>query len=71
MPFIIIFNIIVCVVILGVLLTIIGCSIASKDNKKPSDKQEIVQLKIDKVRNIAYLVFVCVLVLMIVVNLIF
>ena len=72
MPFIVVFNIIVCVLLGGVLLTILGCSVATKDNiKRKGEKSESVQYKINKIRNITYLVFGCVMVLMLIVNLIF
>ena len=72
MPFIIVFNIIVCVIVAGVIFTILGCSVASKDNaKKKGEKAEKLNAVIDKVRAIAYLVFFATLVLMIIINLIF
>lgn len=72
MPFIIVFNIIVCVLIAVILLVVLGCGVATKDNKKRTgEKAEITQLKIDKVRNIAYLVFLCVIVLMVIINVLF
>ena len=72
MPFIIVFNIIVCVLVAGVILTILGCSVASKDNaKRQGEKSEKLRLTIDRVRAIAYLTFFAVLLLMIIVNLIF
>lgn len=72
MPFIVVFNIIICVVFGGVLATILGCSVATKDNlKRPPEKAQKVQQKIDKTRNVAYLVFAGALVLMVIINLIF
>lgn len=72
MPFIIVFNIIVIVITAGVLLTIIGCAVASKDNeKRKGDSVEKRREIIDKVRGISYLVFFCLVVLMVVVNIIF
>lgn len=71
MPFIIIFNIIICAVMFGVLAVIMGAFVASRDNKKRTgERAEKTQLKIEKVKTIAYLVFGCVLILMILVNLI-
>lgn len=72
MPFIIVFNIIVCVLVAGVILTILGCSVANRDNaRKQGEKAEKLRTTIDKVRAIAYLVFFGILILMIIVNLIF
>ena len=72
MPFIIVFNIIVCVIVAGVILTILGCSVANKDNaKKQGAQAEKFGETIDKVRAIAYMVFFATLVLMIIINLIF
>lgn len=72
MPFIIVFNIIVIVITAGVLLTIIGCAIASKDNeKRKGESAEKTRNIIDKVRAISYLVFLCLVVLMVIVNIIF
>lgn len=72
MPFIIVFNIIVCVLVAGVILTILGCSVANRDNaRKQGEKAEKLRATIDKVRTIAYLTFFGILVLMIIVNLIF
>ena len=72
MPFIIVFNIIICVVFGSVLLTLVGCSVATKDNKKRvAEKQAHIQEKIDKVRGVAYIVFLCAMVLMIITNILF
>ena len=58
MPFIIVFNIIVCIIVAGVILTVLGCSVASRDNaKKQGAQAEKVADTIDKVRAIAYMVF--------------
>lgn len=71
MPFIIVFNIIITVLIFAVLLVVLGCGVATKDNRRKSgDKAQLTQEKIDKVRNIAYLVFLCVIVLMVIINVI-
>lgn len=72
MPFIIVFNIIVCVVFGLVLITLLGCSVATKDcAKRPPEVAQKIQLKIDKVRAIAYIVFLAIAILMILVNIIF
>ena len=72
MPFIIVFNIIVCALVAGVILTILGCSVANRDNaRKQGEKAEKLRATIDKVRAVAYLAFFGILILMIIVNLIF
>ena len=72
MPFIIVFNIVVAGLAGIILILILGASIALKDAKrKPKEKAESVQDKIEKVRVIAYLIFFGLLILMIIVNLIF
>ena len=72
MPFIIVFNITVCVLMAVVLLVLLGTAVFARDNrKKTGEKAEKMQETISSVRGISYLVFFAVLILMIIINLIF
>jgi len=72
MPFIIIFNIIISVLMGIVLMVILGTSVLIKDaSKKTSEKAEKQRNTISKIRSISYLVFFAILIIMIIVNLIF
>ena len=72
MPFIIVFNIIMTVIITGVLVTVMGCSVIIRDNKKKNNDRALKTVeKTEKVRAISYLVFVGTILLTILMNLIF
>ncbi len=72
MPFIIVFNIIIAVMVGIDLLTILTLAVISRDNKKRVDeKSRVKQQKIDKNRNICYIVFFAILILSVIINLIF
>lgn len=72
MPFIIVFNIIIAVMVGIDLLTILTLAVISIDNKKRVDeKSRVKQQKIDKTRNICYIVFFAILILSVIINLIF
>lgn len=72
MPFIIVFNIIIAVMVGIDLLTILTLAVIGKDNKKRVDeKSRVRQQQIDKTRNICYIVFFAILILSVIINLIF
>lgn len=72
MPFIIVINIIIAVMVGIDLLTILTLAVIGKDNKKRVDeKSRVKQQKIDKTRNICYIVFFAILILSVIINLIF
>ena len=72
MSFIIVCNICVCVIAAVILLVLLASSVISRDLKKKGDEKAVQALsKVERVRSISYLVFFCVLILMVMVNLIF
>ena len=72
MSFIIVFNICVCVIAAVILLVLLASSVISRDLKKKGDEKAVQALsKVERVRSFSYLVFFCVLILMVMVNLIF
>lgn len=72
MPFILVFNIIVVVLSVVVLLTVLGCAIIIKDNRKRNtEKSLLIVNKTEKVRGIAYIVFAILMILTLILNSIF
>jgi len=71
MPFILVFNIVVGVLLAITMVVILGTIILGRDTKgQTSERVEKQRVVISKVKSISYLVFFAIMIIMIIVNLI-